>query len=359
MCGLARLAAALLLLTATIPAVSAYQAADVCSVTVTIAYTLPTSFELSFTIDDQSTTGSVSLQPGTFTIAINGNLCAGGIGFTGTSTSTVITGLETSPVSVSITALDTEVFAGEDQTADFAPIIISVSVSPTKIRYNETTTLLFGAIDPAPGIDPTGYSLVMSGAGTFNPAGKSCGAGTTCSIDYTAASDDAGNLPFTLTVTDGLNTDAVTGYVAIDSSGAVNFDVGNYHAPEIGTVSSSGDSKANYGTVEVVTVPVTDVDLAIPALSDTVTLTINISEVQTLLDGDQASIGCSMAHVNQTVTDTGADTKDFSVTWDPWYGDANSAEFYGETWCKFTFVITDSQSLTSQVIEFTMAAIGT
>jgi len=147
--------------------------------------------------------------------------------------------------------------------------------------------------------------------------------------------------------------------VAIDSSGAVNFDVSNYHAPEIGTVSSSGDSKANYGTVEVVTVPVTDVDLAIPALSDTVTLTINISEVQTLLDGDQASIGCSMAHVNQTVTDTGADTKDFSVTWDPWYGDANSAEFYGETWCKFTFVITDAQSLTSQVIEFTMAAVGT
>jgi len=372
---------------------SAFNPDEVDKVDITVDYSVGGS-DFTFRMDDQDLEANFALQPGTFKIKIQGWLDGEednvGVGeaFYGESADTVVTGAETTPITIAITVLDQEVYdSNNDESIDAAPIFVSLSVSPSVIRAGETATLTFTSVDPNIGEQPGSYSLGMGGdisaftqvQGTAGNNDKECGSGGVCGIEYQASAGDYGNIPFTMTVFDaddaGL-TDTVSGNVAIDSTGAVIIDANVYHIPEIldGTVSQSSQV-VNYGAANsaIITIPVNDWDLGTGLESEgeiSLDLAVAESAVSPLTEdaqgvdcvagspGCQSGIACNLADVTINTSFTGQ-VKTFTLTWAPWASNTDPMADYGETWCEFTFNARDSQNLVSQTTTVVMAAIGT
>lgn len=374
---------------------AAYNPSEIDKVDIIVDYSVGGQ-DFSFRMDDQDVEANFALQPGTFKIKVQGWLTGQednvGVGeaFYGESADTVVTGAETTPITIAITVLDQEVYSNpNDQSIEAAPIIVSISVSPSIIRAGETATLTFTSVDPNIGEVPGSYSLSMGGAlssfarvagsGVGASTAKECGSGGVCGISYSANAGDYGNLPFDMVVTDVTNgalTDTVSGFVAIDSTGAVVIDANVYHIPEIldGTVTSSSQV-VNYGSANsaVIEVPVDDWDLSTGLeAKEQILLDMSVAEsaASPVLEdsqgvscsqGDpdcQKGIACSLADISVS-TDTVGQVKTFTLTWTPWATNTDPMADYGETWCEFTFTARDSQNLVSQTTTVVLAAIGT
>jgi len=363
-------------------------------VDITVEYSIASSGanDFTFTMDDQDVEVNFELQPGTFVIKVQGWLDGlyndpSGKAFYGESGSTTIDGTETTPTTISIVVLDQEVFSGaNDQSEPLSPIIVSVAVSPSVIRANELATLTFAAVDPNIGEEPGAWSLSMGGtvdrfghvAGNAGVDVMQCAAGPDCAKSYTAALNDYGNIPFTMTVSDvgTAADDSVSGYVAVDSSGSVVIDASVYHIPQIVDGTVSQDSQVvNYGPTEsaTVTVPVSDWDLSTGLeVAGDVTLVLSLAEssvspITEDANGDACvagSAGCTkgiVCDVNDVTVTPGTPVgqiKTFTLEWKPWDSNTDGATAYGETWCEFTFYAEDSQGLVSQTTTVVLAAIG-
>lgn len=373
----------------------AFNPSEIDKVDITVDYT-DDAKDFTFRMDDQDVEVNFELQPGTFKIKIQGWLIGQedtepGKAFYGESGDTVVTGAETTPTTIAITVLDQETYSGpNDESVELAPIIVSVSVSPAVIRAGDAPAVMtFAAVDPNIGEEPGAWVLSMGSgftgfahvSGNAGANAKECAAGTDCGISYTAQLNDYGNIPFSMEVSDadgnGAGSDSVSGFVAIDSTGAVVIDASVYHIPEILDGSVTQDSSfVNYGAANsiTVTVPVNDWDLGTGLETDsdvTVSLTVAESAVSPLTETAQGvactsgdagctkGITCDVNDVTITSTAAVGQVKTFSLKWEPWVNNLDGATAYGETWCEFTFNAVDSQSLVSQTTTVVLAAIGT
>lgn len=242
----------------------AFNPSEIDKVDITVDYT-DDAKDFTFRMDDQDVEVNFELQPGTFKIKIQGWLIGQedtepGKAFYGESGDTVVTGAETTPTTIAITVLDQETYSGpNDESVELAPIIVSVSVSPAVIRAGDAPAVMtFAAVDPNIGEEPGAWVLSMGSgftgfahvSGNAGANAKECAAGTDCGISYTAQLNDYGNIPFSMEVSDadgnGAGSDSVSGFVAIDSTGAVVIDASVYHIPEIldGSVTQDRDRKS-------------------------------------------------------------------------------------------------------------------
>lgn len=384
--GLVRAGAALALAAAaaltSAPLAAAYDFSDVCKVVITLDYTAPSVSQHSFSItsaqqsDTQDATVSLQIQPGTFTLKTEGKLCGDltNNAFTGTSLETTIDGTEDTDVAITVKALDTQAYAGLSQNKDYAPIIVSVSVSPGHhVKYGDDVTISVGAIDPIDGVDPGAYALTTPNGdthGTFDT--QSCGGGTSCDVTYTAAEGDDGNIAFSMEVTDagssGL-TDTVSGYIRVDPSTGVDFQVANYHAPQLENMENLVPSNGQVAWEGTATFDVVVKDIDISRLSDAVTIAATAVVSQQLTeqhDSGMQTLACQVNDLAWSVpgapyTDGSDDKHKFAVTWDPWTSQkaTTTQADWGETWCEFTFTPTDSEGLVGSAVTFTLGAVGT
>lgn len=362
------------------PGAHAYQPSDVCSVEISLKYTQPSVFTQTFTIangqdSSQDATGSMSLQPGTFTVETKGLLCAehgGGTAYIGESTEQVIDGSEDANIALSIMALDQEVYGSTDQNTDYAPVVVSVSVSPNHhVKYGDDVQITVGAIDPIDGVNPGGYALTTpdgTPGGTFDT--QTCTAGTACTITYTAGDPDNGNIRWAMEVSDATSSlkDNVEGYFVVDPTSGVDFTVANYHAPAFAATENlaPANGQVAYGTGNQATFDVVVQDIDISKLGDSVTLAIkSVTEVATVIQqgSAQQTIACDVSDLTgwDTALAHSTDHTKFTLTYDPWNNANNNghnAAHWGETWCEFEFEATDSQGLSGHTMTFTVSAIG-
>lgn len=373
-----------------VPSTLAYEMDEVCSVKVTLDYTAPQVSQHVFEISgagqnsNQDATGEMLLMPGTFTLKTDGYLCADAnvLGFTGSSTSTTIDG--TTDVQISITALDQEVYSTLSQNTDYAPVIVSVSVTPKHAKYGDDVTITVGAIDPVDGVNPASYTLTFPDANAagltdhVTDGGTSCVDGTagwgtdgsSCAVVYTAVSPDSGNIKFNMVVADaGGQTDTVDGYLVVDPTSGVQFEVANYHAPIFANMEALAPSDGKVAWEQTATFDVVVDDSDIVKLGDVVEITVvsatAVAQLTEQHDPSMQTLNCLTADVTVAAfaaSTDGTDQVKFSASWAPWAqvevaGTAQSD--WGETWCEFEFQATDSRGLSGHTVKYTLAAIGT
>jgi len=360
---------------------AAYDFGDVCKVVITLKYTAPSVYEQSFSIESnqqsvtQDATASLQIQPGTFTLKTEGKLCndLANNAFTGTSLATTIDGTENTDVAITVKALDTEVYAGVSQNADYAPIIVSVSVTPSHhVKYGDDVTISVGAIDPVDGVDPGGFALTIPNAdanGAFDT--QTCGAGTSCAVTYTAAAGDEGNIEFSMKVNDAASSlsDTVNGYIRVDPSTGVDFQVANYHAPQLEPMENLSPANGQVAWDATATFDVVVKDVDISRLNDLITISASTSVSQQLTeqhDSGMQTLACQASDLawsaaGSAYTDGTDDKHKFEVTWDPWTSQkgATTQADWGETWCEFEFTPKDSMLLVGSAVKFTLGAVGT
>lgn len=316
---------------------NAYLISDTCGVDITVSYTSPSAFDFVISLTNGQTTGELTMQPGTFTVTVDAMLCSdpSTVAFTGESNAITLDGSENTATSVDITILDQETFSVTtiDQSVDYDPIIISMTITPGTIGIGESATVSIGALDPAPGKDVESFVLTppSNANGAFDKT--TCTTGTSCSYVYTSAAGDSGNLEFSVEVQDESgNSDAATGVISVDDTSVVNLNVnsnaGN-SAPTIDTEEASPTDLHAIGDTEgtiTISLTVSDAD------GDAMTINTNISALST--EGTAPFTGCDTADV--TVTGSGSA---FTVVWSPWNaGDTG----YGTQWCTLTVQVEDS-----------------
>lgn len=207
----------------TVPGAHCLKPPDVCLSKVAILYSAPSTVgdDGTLTRNIFNNLGEIYLMPGAFTVAITGHLCADEFRtFSATSTEVAVTGEEAAPVLMQIAAMDRTLEAEGDLPASSVSIV-SIVVNPSVIHPGETAVITVGAIGQgASARAPRAYSLAMVGAGSFSPTIKSCGAGISCSISYTATAADKSHLPFTVLVTsaDGHSQESARGTLRISNT---------------------------------------------------------------------------------------------------------------------------------------------
>jgi len=207
----------------TVPGAHCLKPPDVCLSKVAILYSAPSTVGNDGTLTRNifNNVGEIYLMPGAFTVAITGHLCADeSRTFSATSTEVAVTGEEAAPVLMQIAARDRTLEAEGDLPAS-SVTIVSIVVNPSVIHPGETAVITVGAIGQgASARAPRAYSLAMVGAGSFSPTIKSCGAGISCSISYTATAADKSHLPFTVLVTsaDGHSQESARGTLRISNT---------------------------------------------------------------------------------------------------------------------------------------------
>ena len=444
---------ALVVLLASPSTVMAYDPGEVCKVEIVLTYYLCDSnadatpdsdctLDAQYTIADTPITftlnsgtnsdalailnevgvkSELQLAPGKFKIAINGYLCTDNavLAYGGAKdTLTTIDGTEEgiSVEDITIVALDKETYVTQDgQNIDYNPIITAVSITNAIGKYGVATSFTFQAVDPG-AVDGAGglavvesYALTSSTlqASNFDTVtydGQRCDRSDansleTCTIEYTPSTPDAGNMDFTLTVTDDTaNTDTISGYLAVDAAGTMTLGFDTYHTPYVDTISATtalmsssacngaatcdGSVSGNeytvgaatteiaFGQVGLLSLPITDIDIATGSnpLSDTTAITITALTVLKSLaetpEGgtaqDNTEITCQASDVDfaYLVSDVG-DVRTVTAVWNPWQSTTGGAADYGELWCQFSFMATDSLGLNSQTVTYTVSAYGT
>jgi len=389
---------------ATVPRALGYESIDVCRVDVSLIYSSPSNNTYMFAIGDQDTTGQIDLAAGVFKIKIEGKLCGDLTDNAYEGESAEITmeagGAEQS---IQIIALDLETAGNQDLDKNIRPIITSFVVSPSVVRADDVPTMTFAAVDPNGVGDISSWEITAISSGTAwqgsAPALVSgCAADDgSCVYSYKADAADAGQMQFSMVVTDDESlSDSVSGYLAVDTTGRVTFDVKNYNRPMISNFQAvtsqvlvageAPNTRVPYaskdsvpGSVGTLTFDVTDTDLP-QHPGHSVTISLVVTELipgANLTTGDQISPGCNDADFSITKDTFGPGDADadgnFSVevVWAPWSNAQNSvnktASDFGEAWCQVSIVATDnspdstlrSGALVSDTYTYTMGAIGT
>lgn len=304
--------------------------------------------------------------------------------------------------SIQIIALDLEAAANQNLDENIRPIITSFVVAPSVVRAGEAPTMSFAAVDPngvgdisSWGITATQAGTAWQGAAPIVSSGCNADDGS-CVYQYTADAADAGQMEFSMVVTDDAGkSDSVSGYLAVDTTGRVTFDVKNYNRPMISNfnavtsqVPANGeapDTRVPYvekasaaDSVGTLTFDVTDTDLP-QHPEHTVGISLEVTELipgANLVTGSQISPGCneedfSIVKNSFGPSDADSDGKfSVEVIWSPWSNEQNngkSVSDFGEAWCQVSIVATDNSpdstmglgALVSDTYTYTMGAIGT
>jgi len=310
--------------------------------------------------------GEVRIPAGTMVLRIAYKSCDGVTRFEGESLPIAYSG-SGSGASVEINALSTQTYDDVDGSVDVPPIIVSMQVSPSHVAIDQPTTLSFLAVDPVPGDWPKNYTLVVDDAHADITGAAEClnqpdgdGDGrTTCELVYTPRPGNVGgNIPFTMIVTDvGGQRDQVPGSIGVDALVGVGLDVDFNHAPLLSSPASAGQ-EAEFGQSLTITFTATDLD--IPKGDETLELVLGISKTQQLTEADTLkAVGCEQAQMVATATTVVGSVQSYELRWSPWEGVAGSASEFGETWCEIELMVKDADGQESQLVKYTVAAIGT
>jgi hypothetical protein len=307
-----------LLLVGALPGADAYAASHICSINITLHYTEPavSSSTVTVSVAETPTTstaaipgatipgtasvGEIELHPGTFTIAVAGQLCPGfaanldgeDAAFAGVSPPMSLAAADVTtrggaydghPRSITVVALDLEHFSlhvvggddgeggidgdgngGDTASEDLdqlAPLVVFAEVNPSIIRRNGTAIFKFFASDfpppshtPSPSPSPPLVYRLMLPTGTgvwraVSPSARVVGSTTVicsggdglCQAEYTASLQDKGELRYMLEATDPAgNTDFFSGVLLVDVTGTLVVTAVGRHPPSIGTLAVHG-----------------------------------------------------------------------------------------------------------------------
>jgi len=366
LCALVALAAA--------SCVAANSASDVCSVQIAVVYASPNEdFSFNFDLSRDTTSSSAVLPPGSFTIGIKAYGCnsdSSTIMFDGTSDAQTITGSETSPIQVTVSAVDQSVLdqVTSDESVSFPPIISSLTVSPATASYGEVVTMTATGRKLPTG-DPDSYRLVFTQGNSNALSSTTCVSGPNCAITYTPSSPDTGNFEFEFVAADGQEDSSPNpkGYFLVDPNAEVEISFEKTGGPEIKTDSllfapTDLDLKASDDSDNTLTVTfnVDDPDLA---NGDTLDLDIQVSEASTFGQGLE-TLACDLNLVTKTpgtaVTDNGNSYVPFTISYAATGSAPEGTDWatYGETVCTFAVKAVDSDSTNSQTVTFDVKISG-